>query len=58
MNDANSTIATWRNDASDSNPAGPLFIGGEFAQADIVCESDSFTNVSSVCTGCGTIACC
>lgn len=59
MNDANNdVIAAWRSDAGDSNPAGPLFISGEFAEADIAGESEAISMITSVCTGCGTIQCC
>jgi len=43
----------WREDASLDNPAGPLFAGGEFAAAEIVCESSDST---LICSGvCGTV---
>ena len=43
----------WRDGACSDNPAGPLFAGGEFAQADIVSASDMLT----VTPMCQTIAC-
>lgn len=47
----------WRNDAGAGNPAGPLFLSGEFAQADIVFNStDDCT--ASICTGSCTVMCC
>lgn len=58
MNDANRMIAAWRTGAGDDNPAGPLFVSGEFAEADIACEAEAATMRTSVCTGCGTINCC
>ena len=43
---------TWRENGSSDNPAGPLFSGGEYAAAEIVCEAGEAT---LVCTGvCGT----
>lgn len=51
---ANALIAQWRNNASIANPAGPLFVSGEYAEADITSET-SCTSVNtkfrcSVCT--------
>ncbi len=43
----------WREDGSSDSPAGPLFAGGEYAEAEIVCESGDAT---LVCSGvCGTV---
>lgn len=54
----NDVVAAWRNEAGGDNPAGPLFIGGEFAEADIAGDSEAVSMITSVCTGCGTIQCC
>ncbi|BAV99908.1 MULTISPECIES: DUF6229 family protein [Bacteria] len=54
----NDVVAAWRNEAGSDNPAGPLFIGGEFAEADIAGDSEAISMITSVCTGCGTIQCC
>lgn len=43
-------IAHWRNAAGQDNPAGPLFIAGEFAEADIVNSVGAHT-CSLDCTG-------
>lgn len=57
MND-NDVVAAWRNEAGADHPAGPLFIGGEFAESDIAGDSEAISMFTSVCTGCGTIQCC
>jgi hypothetical protein len=44
------TIELWRERADSDNPAGPLFVGGEFAEADIVGGGDNL--VTQIC---GTI---
>jgi hypothetical protein len=36
---SNAVVSEWRNNAEQGNPAGPLFASGQFAQADIVCET-------------------
>jgi len=33
----------WRSEASAANPAGELFAGGQFAEADIVSDNPSMT---------------
>lgn len=58
MNEHNDMVAAWRNDAGADNPAGPLFISGEFAEADIAGDNEIITRNTSACTGCGTIQCC
>lgn len=49
----------WRRTASDDNPAGPLFTGGRWAEADLLdlglVETRQFP---SLCTGSRTIPCC
>lgn len=57
MND-HDQVAAWRSEAGEHNPAGPLFIGGEFAEADISGDIAAATFLTSGCTGCGTIQCC
>lgn len=37
----NEIVAQWRNGADYGHPSGPLFMSGEFAEADIVCETSS-----------------
>ncbi|MBC7577873.1 MAG: hypothetical protein H7312_11020 [Tardiphaga sp.] len=48
--EADALIAQWRADAGESNPAGPLFSGGEYAEADIVGDIVNMTNQCG--TGC------
>ena len=58
---AHLTPTQWRESADDANPAGPLFAGGAFAEADIVSAADFPTiggNPPSICTGSHTIQCC
>jgi Family of unknown function (DUF6229) len=57
---AEELIAQWRNDADDiSNPAGPLFTGGLFAEADIVCETSGISGkCGTACSGSRTRYCC
>lgn len=53
------TSARWRNQADLDNPAGPLFIGGRNAEADIVCETGTVSGrCGTACTGSGTRQCC
>lgn len=50
-------VTAWRSEAGPDHPAGPLFIGGEFAQADLVfADADACT--ASICTGSCTVLCC
>ncbi|HEY2346315.1 MAG TPA: DUF6229 family protein [Xanthomonadaceae bacterium] len=63
MNDVNQgsdLVAQWRNGDSMSNPAGALFIGGQFAEADIISEIKGFSpNVcGTACTGSAKRQCC
>ncbi|MDH5822863.1 DUF6229 family protein [Luteimonas sp. RD2P54] len=56
-------VAQWRNDADAGNPAGPLFISGEYAEADIVSEKQRATfftlcGCGTACTGSQTRQCC
>jgi hypothetical protein len=44
-------------DSADDSPAGPLFSGGAYAEADIVGSAYRNTMLS-ICTGSVTIACC
>ena len=55
MSNANEMVARWRTNADKSNPAGPLFISGQFAEADIAFESNALT-LNLVCESgrCGT----
>ncbi|WP_163988945.1 DUF6229 family protein [Pyxidicoccus caerfyrddinensis] len=52
-------VEQWRNDADMDNPAGPLFVGGEFTEADIICEAGTITGrCGTACTGSLTFQCC
>ena len=55
----NNLVELWRSEADSSNPAGPLFAGGQFAEADIVCETGTGSGeCGSVCTGSRYYQCC
>lgn len=44
-------VSSWRNNADASNPAGSLFASGEFAEADIVCETSTGSGMcGTACT--------
>lgn len=43
--------AQWRNHADATNPAGALFAGNEFAEADIVGGTDLAMTGCGMCTG-------
>lgn len=64
MNNTNSVgadlVAQWRNNGDLSNPAGPLFVGGEFAEADILSETIHLTvnKCGTACSGSHTRQCC
>lgn len=56
---AEETAAKWRTTADDSNPAGPLYSGGVFAEADIVATEFIVTlHGCSACTASHTSECC
>jgi Family of unknown function (DUF6229) len=56
---ARETAANWRTTADDSNPAGPLYSGGAFAEADIVAQEWIVTmHGCSACTASHTTDCC
>ena len=50
-------VALWRNGEERDNPAGPLFVAGEFAEADIVYDSGGSTRCSA-CSGSAGHPCC
>jgi hypothetical protein len=54
------TVQQWRNVADDANPAGPLYIAGAFAEADITNPGPvAFSGMGvSICTGSHGIDCC
>lgn len=56
-------VAQWRNSADAGNPAGPLFVSGEYAEADIVSDKQRATmftlcGCGTACTGSQTLQCC
>jgi hypothetical protein len=52
-------VEQWRNEANSENPAGPLFIGGEFTEADIICETGTISGrCGTACSGSRTLLCC
>ncbi len=60
MDFQNDQISQWRNEAGENNPAGPLFSGGAFAEAEIASESAQTTihGCGTACTGSTTRFCC
>ena len=55
----NDLVAQWRSDADANNPAGGLFISGEFAEADIVCETTGGSGkCGTACSYSRTRLCC
>lgn len=48
--------ALWRDSADDSNPAGPMFAGGEYAASDVAGDGDNGT--CSADTGSTRVNCC
>jgi hypothetical protein len=54
--DNSELVAGWRASADQDNPAGPLYNGGEFAEADMVNEIESTR--CSLCTASAVLACC
>lgn len=55
----NAMAARWRQSAGRDNPAGPLFVAGEFAEADIVGDTMALTdNCGTACTVSNTGAHC
>lgn len=55
--DAAEVVAQWRNQGNEDNPAGPLFAGGEFAEADIVNATPGIT-CGTACSGSVGHPCC
>ncbi len=57
--EADALIAQWRSSANESNPAGPLFSGGEYAEADIVGDIIKMTGQCGTgCSASKTHYCC
>jgi Family of unknown function (DUF6229) len=57
---AEELVARWRNGGEQNNPAGPLFVAGEFAEVDITndCGTGCGNTCGSQCTGSGICFCC
>lgn len=52
-------VAQWRDHAEGDNPAGPLFIGGEYAEADIMGDTGTISGkCGTACSGSRTRMCC
>lgn len=52
-------VQQWLSDASSDNPAGSLFVSGEFAEADITCETTTGSGrCGTACSGSLTRYCC
>jgi hypothetical protein len=55
----NEIVALWRDGADADHPSGPLFTSGEFAEADIVCETFTGSGkCGTACTFSRTLQCC
>ncbi len=51
-------VSQWRSDG-ENNPAGSLFVSGEFAEADIVCETTGGSGrCGTACTWSRNLYCC
>jgi hypothetical protein len=55
-------VARWRNGGEQNNPAGPLFVAGEFSEADITNSCGGPPNCGwtcgTNCSGSGICFCC
>jgi Family of unknown function (DUF6229) len=52
-------VTMWLNNADNNNPAGNLFISGEYAEADIVCETwGGSGRCGTACSYSRTLQCC
>ena len=59
-------IARWRSDANAASPAGPLFVTGPFAEADIAGDTNTVTagvlcesgRCGTICSGSAGHPCC
>ena len=56
---AQQLVAAWRSGAGPDNPAGPLFTGGQYAQADLTQRTGIGTKrCGTACTYSRTLYCC
>lgn len=52
-------VAAWRRGATEDNPAGPLFSGGDFAEAEIVLATVGGSGqCGTACSASATRYCC
>lgn len=66
LNASQELVNQWRNLAGANNPAGPLYVSGEFAESDIISKSNTVSvdtvcgsgKCGTVCTGCNGHPCC
>jgi Family of unknown function (DUF6229) len=56
--DVDDVVGAWLREADQDNPAGPLYTGGEFVEADIVATTVIDTRRPTACTGANTFPCC
>lgn len=56
---AHELVQKWLRDASSDHPAGDLFVSGEFAEGDIICETTTGSGkCGTACSGSYTRQCC
>ena len=56
---AQETVNGWRTEGMDDSPAGPLYSGGRYAQADLAQRTGSGTQrCGTACSGSRTYYCC
>jgi hypothetical protein len=54
-------VMRWRNGGEENNPAGPLFVAGEFAEVDITNDCagcPAWNTCGTGCSGSGICWCC
>ncbi|QDQ27896.1 hypothetical protein FNU76_16940 [Chitinimonas arctica] len=58
--EAANLVEMWRNEAGDSNPAGALYVSGEYAEADIAMSIRPLTwgGCGTACSGSSRYMCC
>lgn len=59
ISNSESVVDQWRNSADAENPAGPLYLGGEFAESDIAADQGKRTLILVCQSGhrCGSVRC-
>lgn len=57
---ADEIVTSWLTDPTPDSPAGPLYLGGDYAVQEITMTGDPGTVLSncSFCTGSNTMFCC